>query len=157
MVLEGGVAVGLAGMAGIAGFAEQRQVGQPVLRRQRPQTRETRRCPAIVDGNKRRRDKRQRRQQTKNDKGRTQQGKSPETGSDHTTTRSARAATAQKRLAARINAPRSAMVTLDPSPTRCATAGRMISEASAKPAPSNKEVISGCFWTGAFCMIFIPR
>jgi hypothetical protein len=51
----------------------------------------------------------------------------------------------QNRLAARIKAPRKAIVTLEPSPTRWATAGKIISDASANPAPSNKEAISGWF------------
>lgn len=61
----------------------------------------------------------------------------------------------QKRLAARISAPRRAMVTLEPRPTRWATAGRMIRDASAKPAPRSREAISGCCWFTLFCSITV--
>ena len=48
-------------------------------------------------------------------------------------------------LAARISAPRRAMVRLEPMPMRWATAGSRISEARAKPAPSSRAAISGLF------------
>lgn len=72
MVLEGGMPVGLTGMAGVTRFAEQGQVGQPVLCRQRPQASETRRRAGVVDGNEAGHDNGQRRQQAKDNEGRTQ-------------------------------------------------------------------------------------
>ncbi len=72
VVLEGGMLVGLTGMTGITRFAEQGQVGQPVLCRHRPQAPEPRRRPGIVDGNEAGHDNGQRRQQAKDNEGRTQ-------------------------------------------------------------------------------------
>ncbi len=72
MVLEGGMPVGLTGMAGVTRFAEQGQVGQPVLCRHRPQASETRCRAGIVGGNEADRDNSQRRKQAKDDEGRTQ-------------------------------------------------------------------------------------
>jgi hypothetical protein len=137
VILERRMQVGLRQMTRVAGLGEQAKVGELQLFNQITHLRHAAgalltKPGGVSEGGS---------DQTRGT-GEGDQGEMAAASDGHGFRRKLAAAWLQTRFAARIKAPRRAIVRLLPMPTRCASAGRMIREASANPAPSSSEVSS---------------